>query len=36
MVLFSNGKYFTHYEGNMPEEMIESDIKQALNQIKGR
>jgi thiol-disulfide isomerase/thioredoxin len=31
MVLFNNGKYFTHYEGSMPEEMIESDIKQLLN-----
>ncbi len=31
MILFNNGKYFTHYEGSMPEEMIESDIKQLLN-----
>ena len=30
MILFVNGKYFTHYEGIMPEEMIESDIKQVL------
>ena len=30
MILFNNGKYFTHYEGSMPEEMIESDIKQLL------
>jgi thiol-disulfide isomerase/thioredoxin len=36
MVLFSNGKYFTHYEGNMPEEMIESDIKLLLEKIKER
>jgi len=34
MVLFNNGKYFTHYEGSMPEEMIESDIKQLLNKEK--
>jgi len=34
MILFKNGKYFTHYEGNMPEEMIESDIRQLLEQIK--
>jgi len=30
MILFHNGKYFTHYEGSMPEEMIESDINQLL------
>jgi len=30
MILFFKGKYFTHYEGAMPEEMIESDIKQLL------
>ena len=35
MILFVNGKYFTHYEGSMPEEMIESDIKQLLEKIKG-
>jgi len=34
MILFVNGKYFTHYEGIMPEEMIESDIKQLLEKIK--
>ena len=33
MILFVNGKYFTHYEGMMPEEMIESDIKQVLKKI---
>ena len=33
MILFVNGKYFTHYEGMMPEEMIESDIKQVLQKI---
>ncbi len=33
MILFVNGKYFTHYEGMMPEEMIESDIKQVLEKI---
>jgi hypothetical protein len=36
MILFVKGKYYTHYEGSIPEEMIESDIKQALNQIKGQ
>lgn len=35
MILFVNGKYFTHYEGSMPEEMIESDIKQLLEKTKG-
>jgi len=30
MILFFKGKYFTHYEGAMPEEMIESDIEQLL------
>ena len=34
MILFVNGKYFTHYEGLMPEEMIESDIKQVLQENK--
>ncbi len=33
MIIFVNGKYFTHYEGMMPEEMIESDIKQVLEKI---
>jgi len=35
MVLFLYGKYFTHYEGSMPEEMIESDIKLLLKKIEG-
>ncbi len=30
MVLYKDGKYLTHYVGATPEEMIESDIKQAL------
>ena len=33
MILFFKGKYFTHYEGAMPEEMIESDIEQLLVKI---
>jgi thiol-disulfide isomerase/thioredoxin len=33
MILFVKGRYYTHYEGSIPEEMIESDIKQALNKI---
>jgi len=36
MILFVNGKYFTHYEGIMPEEMIESDIKQLLEKIRNK
>jgi len=30
LVMFKDGKYFTHYVGAVPEEMIESDIKEAL------
>lgn len=33
-LVFVEGKYFTHYEGMIPEEMIESDIKQILQKIK--
>lgn len=33
MIMFVYGEYYTHYEGTVPEEMIESDIKQALNEI---
>ena len=33
MVLFVNGKYFRHYVGMVPEEMIESDIKEALKKV---
>jgi len=32
-ILFVKGKYFTHYEGSIPEEMIESDIKQLVKKI---
>jgi thiol-disulfide isomerase/thioredoxin len=35
MVIFVDGKYFTHYEGSIPEEMIESDIKQAIIKLRG-
>jgi len=34
MIVFYKGKYFTHYEGSMPEEMIQSDIEQLLEKIK--
>ena len=34
MVLFVNGNYFRHYVGMVPEEMIESDIKEALKEVK--
>lgn len=33
MVMFVYGEYYAHYEGTVPEEMIESDIKQALKDI---
>lgn len=33
-LVFVKGKYFTHYEGMIPEEMIESDINQLLQKIK--
>ncbi len=36
MILFVKGRYYTHYEGAVPEEMIESDIKQAINQIERK
>lgn len=35
MVMFVDGKYFTHYEGSIPEEMVESDIKQAIIKMRG-
>ncbi|HIO71041.1 MAG TPA: redoxin domain-containing protein [Campylobacterales bacterium] len=31
LVMLKDGKYFAHYIGAVPEEMIESDIKEALN-----
>jgi len=34
MVLFVNGNYFRHYIGMVPEEMLESDIKEAIKEIK--
>jgi thiol-disulfide isomerase/thioredoxin len=30
MILYKNGKYVTHYAGATPQEMIDSDISQAL------
>jgi len=36
MILFKEGEYFSHYEGSMPEEMIESDIEQLLKKIKKK
>jgi len=35
LVMFKNGEYFTHYVGAVPEEMIESDIKEALD-LRGK
>lgn len=33
-VMYVDGKYFTHYEGSVPVEMIEYDIEQAQKQLK--
>jgi thiol-disulfide isomerase/thioredoxin len=33
-VMYVDGKYFTHYEGSVPVEMIEYDIQQAQKQLK--
>ena len=35
-VMYVNGKYFTHYEGSVPVEMIEYDIQQAKKQLISR
>ncbi len=35
-VTYVEGKYFTHYEGSVPVEMIEYDIQQAKKQLKLR
>jgi len=32
MIMMKDGKYITHYSGMVPEEMIESDFKKALEQ----
>ena len=34
MIMFVKGKYFRHYMGLVPEEMLESDIKEALKEVK--
>lgn len=34
MLMYVDGKYFTHYEGTVPVEMIEYDITQAQKQLK--
>lgn len=36
IVMYVEGRYFTHYEGNIPVEMIEYDIEQAKKQLKSR
>ncbi len=33
MILLVKGKYFRHYIGMVPEEMLESDIKEALKEV---
>ena len=35
-VIYVEGKYFTHYEGSVPVEMIEYDIQQAKKKLKAR
>lgn len=35
-VMYVDGKYFTHYEGSVPVEMIEYDIQQAQKQLKSK
>ena len=34
VIMYVEGEYFTHYEGNVPIEMIEYDISQAKKQLK--
>jgi len=35
-VMYVDGKYFTHYEGSIPVEMIEFDIQQAQKKLKSK
>jgi len=35
IVIYLNGKYYTHYEGSVPVEMIKHDIKQAKKQLQN-
>jgi thiol-disulfide isomerase/thioredoxin len=35
-IMYVNNKYFTHYEGIVPIEMIEYDIEEALKTLKGQ
>ena len=35
IVIYVNGKYYTHYEGSVPVEMIKYDIKQAKQQLQN-
>ena len=34
IILYLNGKYYTHYEGSVPVEMVKYDIEQAKKQLK--
>lgn len=36
IVIYLNGKYYTHYEGSVPVEMIKYDIKQAQQQLQKK
>ena len=35
-VMYVKGEYFTHYEGIVPIEMIEYNIKEAIKTLKGK
>jgi thiol-disulfide isomerase/thioredoxin len=35
-VIYVDGKYFTHYEGSVPVEMVDYDIQQAIKQFNSR
>jgi len=35
IVIYLNGKYYTHYEGSVPVEMVKHDIKQAKKQLQN-
>ena len=35
-VLYASGKYFSHYEGSIPIEMLQYDIEQAQNKIQQK
>jgi len=36
LILYVNGKYYTHYEGSVPVEMVKYDIRQAQKKLKNK